>query len=132
MDMGTLKEKMYGLNQQIEFILWECGYYKTDDLLVDLKTEDPDENMLYDEFMLLWKHLDYVNCILNYLQKPIFHEGIICLNQDGRYMLDGVELCHNDMVEVYVFDQKRKKYTWERLHFKDGEKLNGMKARIRE
>lgn len=35
MDMGTLKEKIYGLNQQIASILWECGYYKTDDLLVD-------------------------------------------------------------------------------------------------
>ena len=40
-------------------------------------------------------------------------------------MLDGVELCHNDMVEVYVFDQKWKKYTWERISFKDGQKLNG-------
>ncbi|MCM1044822.1 MAG: hypothetical protein NC417_04875 [Candidatus Gastranaerophilales bacterium] len=140
MEIERLKERLFALNKEIASILEESGYNKSSDL-PDTKWDekDPDDTMLYQEFSELLQHLDYVHGVLDYLEKPVTHEGILTLNQREKYEIDGLELQEGDILEVLTKDPYTKNYIWEECYIpnKHDHPLiknlisEGKKARIR-
>ena len=72
-------EKMLELNELLTSIMEESGYNETYDLLaIEWDETNPNDCMLYSELFGVLQHLDYVHQVLDYLGKPISHEGILC------------------------------------------------------
>lgn len=117
MNIQTLKERMLSLNELLTSIMEESGYNETADLLaVEWNENDPNECMLYAELFGLLQHLDYVHSVLNYLGKPITHEGILTFNRNNKYEIGNYELNEGDTLEVLEQDDYTKKYVWEETH----------------
>lgn len=133
MNIQTLKEKLYGLSPQIEAILKESGYTNITNLsAIPMDICNPDERLLYTEFSSLLSHLDYVYTMLNYLQKPILYEGIICINSEGNYEINGIEVNPSDTLEILVNDKDANTYRWRLTSMKYDSDLVGRRVRIRK
>lgn len=132
MDIRMLQERMSELGKDIETVLRESGYLETRDLSsVTWNRGDPDENMLYTQFGSLLTHLDFVCVVLGYLRKPVTHEGVICVGEDGRYELDGIKLGEGDPFEVLEEEDPEGGRRWRPASFRAGRSYEGRTARLR-
>lgn len=133
MKIEGLKEQLLTLNKSIAFVLEESGYNKSSDLPdTEWNVKDPNDYMLYHELSDLLQRLDYIHRILNYLEKPVTHEGILTLNQNERYEVDGLELREGDILEVLVLDQYTKNYIWEESYIPGRNDYQVMKSLVSE
>lgn len=133
MDLETLKNKITDLDLKAEEIRKECGYSTLSSSMehVALDVEDPDACFLYHELRDILHVLSFVHYKLDYLQKPITHEGILQYNKKG-YELDGVKLRYECRIEILVTDEDTHTSKWELHYLTDHSKIGGMRARIRE
>ena len=109
---------------------------------IDYDIENPDQCFVACELSCLLSHLAYVHTSLAYLNNPIVHEGVIQVTDDGVYMLDGICLSCDYVIEIFVPGEIFESFTWlkTRIAEKDGVlyfvnrpdlPLEGVKARIR-
>ena len=133
MDLETLKTKITDLDLKAEEIRKECGYSVSSDSMkhVEWDTKDPDSCFLFHELRDIMNVLGFIHYKLDYLQKPVTHEGILRYNKKG-YELDGIKLRYESRIEVLATDEDTQTSKWE-LHFlTDHSNLGGMRARTRE
>lgn len=137
MEINLLKNQMEKLNEQIHFILTESGYFETEDLTeIEWDQQNPDDWMLYYKYLEAISHLQHINQILNYLEKPVIHEGILTYKNDN-YKLDGIALYDGQCIEILIKDEYAKKYVWKQCYVKSSADHHsqikaGVKGRIRE
>nr|WP_300837752.1 hypothetical protein [uncultured Acetatifactor sp.] len=117
MNINTLMKKMLELNELLTSIMEESGYNETYDLLaIEWDETNPNDCMLYSELFGVLQHLDYVHQVLDYLGKPISHEGILCYGGNGKYELDGIELKEGERVEVLEEDEFTNHIKWQEIY----------------
>lgn len=132
MNIKTLEERLLTLDGEIQDIFKEIGYEKKFEITnLEFDEENPDDYMMYREFSSICSHLDYIHVVLDYLKKPVTHMGIVHLNGDGDYELDGTVLKKDDMVEIICMDEEEKKLYWYPMQISDRKNLDGENARIR-
>lgn len=132
MDIKTLEEKLLVLDREIQNIFKEIGYKKKFEITnLEFDKENLNDYMMYRELSSICSHLDYIHAMFDYLRKPVTHMGVIHLNCDGDYELDGTILKKDDVVEIISMDEEEKVY-WYPLVVSDRKNLDGEKARIRE
>ena len=143
MNVKELKNELDRLNVDIKKILTATGYDLYAELSnVSFDSSDPDQIMLFEEFNGIVNRLDAVSVELSYLSRPFSLEGIISLNDNGRYELNGYELTSGQGIEVLIFDPYHGAETWYAgsiehngtnfyLVGRPWVVLNGAKARIR-
>ena len=89
MDIKMLKDKLLELSKEIKPLIHETDRRGTDNLFpIEYDDNNPDELFWYQEFSGLLTHLHYINWVMDYLQKPVIHQGIIRVSEDGKYVLD--------------------------------------------
>lgn len=131
MNLQTLQEKIIELNQMIQPILCELGCLEHTPPTVEWDEENPNECMIHDELQGILSHLSYIQYVVDYLQKPVTHEGILIHDSNGKHMIGDVELTDEDCIEVLRFDEAAGKLKWKRIYLEDSMDLIGQKARIR-
>lgn len=134
MDLNTLENKLIALDRTAEEIRKECGYTDLSNSMenVELYSKDPDSHFLYHELRDILNVLSFVSYKLEYLQKPIAHEGILHYNKKKGYELDGVKLRYESRIEILVTDEDTQNRKWEMRYLTDHSNIDGMRARIRE
>lgn len=105
MNLSELKGKIIQVDWRIKEVLKESGYLDTGEMEIEYDYADPEQNFLATELRRLLSHMDDIHGTLKYLQRPIAHEGILHMNQNGRYEVDGVELTCGSPLEVLVHDE---------------------------
>ena len=63
--------------------------------------------------------------------KPVTQEGVIHLNDNGEYELNGFLLKQDDVVDIIVLDDDGKNGYWNPVYIKEHKNLDGEKARMR-
>lgn len=134
MDLKTLEKKLIALDQASKGIQDECGYTALSNSMknVELDNKDPDSCFLYHELKDILNVLDFVHYKLDYIQKPITHEGVLQYNKKKGYKLDGVKLDYESRIEVLAVDEQTQTSKWELRYLTTHSNIDGMKARIRE
>lgn len=133
MDIKALEEKLLALNKDIEDIFEGIDYKNNHKLdSVTYNKESLNECMLYNEFGSLFTHLDFINALLNYLQKPVIQEGTIRPNDKGGYKLNDITLNRKDVLEIICYDEINKVFFWKPLKVKEHTELDGKQARMRD
>lgn len=143
MNLNELKSKIIQVDGRIKEVLKESGYLEFGEMDVDYDNNNPDESFLATELQRLLHYLDDVHSTISYLQQPIIHEGYLQLQDNGRYVCDGVELTCGSALEVLIEDYFDNHLEWvaSRLEADHGQyylvvkpnlKLDGIRARIRE
>ncbi len=133
MDIQMLEKKLTGISRMLGAVLRQSGYQDTDDLLlVKYDTDSPDDILLYEAYMGIFSHLKEAYSVLNYLQKPVIHEGIVEYSWNG-YVLDGIELADEDMFEVLERDEYTGRWKWVLASICEYFETDyeGMRARVR-
>lgn len=141
MNIFDLKEKIIQLDWRIKDLLEESGYLDIGDIDVEYDCVDPEQNYLFTELWRILFHLDYSHEILECLLSPIIHEGILIVNQNGCYEVDGVELTCGSSLEVLLPNEESEYLEWvaSRIDYDNGYylvgnrdlSLEGIRARIR-
>ncbi len=132
MDVQMLKGKLLELNKKIEMILRETNYRGNDNLLpIGYDGNNPDDIFLYHELRELLTHLHYINWMMNYLQEPVMCQGIIRISENGKYMLDGIEIKGDDIFEVFETESSTKASHWRRTCADSRLNFDGRLARLR-
>lgn len=142
MNLNELKGKIIQVDWYIKEVLKESGYLDSREMDIEFDYTDPEQNFLATEMQRLLSHLDNIHSTLKYLQRPIAHEGILHMNQNGRYECDGMELTCGSPLEVLVQDEESDYPEWvaSRIEADHGYyfvarrdlPLEGKRARIRE
>lgn len=141
MNIFDLKEKIIQLDCRIQDVLKESGYLGIGDIDVEYDCADPQQNYLVTELWRILFHFDYSHEILEHLLSPIIHDGILSVNQNGCYEVDGVELTCGSSLEVLLPDEESEYLVWvfSTIDFDHGYyfvgmrdlSLEGRRARIR-
>lgn len=134
MDLETLESKLIALNRTAEEIRKECGYTDLSSSMenVELDGKNPDACFLYHELKDILHVLSFVSYKLDYLQKPIAHEGILQYDKKKGYELNGIKLRYESRIEVLATDEDTQNSKWELHYLTDHSNIGGMRARIRE
>lgn len=134
MDLKTLENKLIALDKASKDIREECGYTALSNSMenVELDSKDPDSHFLYHELRDILNVLSFVSYKLEYLQKPITHEGTLHYDRKIGYELDGKKLPYESRIEILVTDEDTQNLKWELHYLTDHSKIDGMSARIRE
>ncbi|MEZ2659141.1 DUF5348 domain-containing protein [Aneurinibacillus aneurinilyticus] len=117
---------------------------KLEDEMYPSEHLDADTQFMIRELRSLgYQHIDKLVSQLRYLQKEVYYEGLLYINGNGRYEVDGQELASGSVIEVWSerFDESAQwhivriehsnlhggyyAYQWPEL------KLEGLKARVR-
>lgn len=112
MNIFDLKEKIIQLDWCIKDLLKESGYLDIGDIDVEYDCADPEQNYLVTELWRILFHFDYSHEILEHLVSSIIHEGILFVNQNGCYEVDGVELTCGSSLEVLLPDEESEYLVW--------------------
>lgn len=132
MDIRVLQKELQELNEKIEPILRESGYFKTGALTkIRYDNKNLDEKFVYEKCWELLRYLGYCNDVLNYLQKPILHEGIVRVSGNGKYTIGELEINKGDVFEIFEIDESTNAYHWRTVYSDSRLNFEGKKARIR-
>lgn len=132
MTLDNLTSELRTLNEQIEKLLGETQYKCAFNLsTITYKANDPDELMMHLEFESIFRHLDFVNALFSYLEKPIFHTGLLVLNSHGDYSLDNVTLKKGDVIEILTTTDYSDVPIWNTIKIGNNVDLIGKQARFR-
>ena len=133
---GKIKQVMKELNFE-----YDCWPQESDMKKLGCDKSDPDDLQLVYEYRRMLMKLMEISWNIEYLKQPIVHEGILHMNESGRFELDGVELTCGMGVELLVQDYPEDSPEWvastieaDNGYFfvaRPNLKLDGMRARIR-
>ncbi len=142
MNINQLRERLAVLEPEIKELLDDSGYTDWgDDFVIEKNKKSPDDNFMFEESTKIIRFLDDAYSRMRYLQRPIKFEGILTVNDNGRYLLGSEKLDRDDRIEVLIYDEFVKEEKWVITHVAyDGKKyyldglgydLNGQRARKR-
>lgn len=142
MNISELKAKIIQADWRIKDVLRDSGYLQYGEMEdVEYDSTDPEQAFLATELQRMLSSLDYVHSMLQYIQLPIEHEGILHMQPNGRYHCDGIELTCGSPLEILITnDDGGQEWVASRLEAnsgyyfvaKPGLQLEGQKARIRK
>lgn len=124
MKISELTKEMHSLNRQIKTVLHNSGFEKECQFIPDNEFDNltADERQLVDVYDTILNKLDIISDRLEYLSKPITHEGKLCLSSNDRFTVDGCELCCGYRIEVLRYDDYDECYRWviDRVEYSKG------------
>lgn len=131
--LDFLESQLLELNQHIERIFDMTNYKDIRNLSsISYTDNDFDSCMKYFEFQSIFSHLDFINSVLTYLQKPIGRTGIIEQLSHNKYKLADTILTHGSVIEVLTHDSGSALTYWQpRIIKSSSVDLVGMTARFR-
>lgn len=75
----------------------------------DLNVED---RLVMNELQRMRDRMDGIVSTVKYLEKPVMYEGNLWMNQNGRYVVDGLELSCGSVVEILIWDEEEGRSDW--------------------
>lgn len=143
MDVKELGGSLNNLKGSIRKILIDTGHLKYGEIEVSSDKNNPEEKFLLDQYKEVVQSLSKTYSILEYLEKPISHEGTLTKNDSGRYEIDSfTELTSGSSIEFFIYDEYDECEKWiaSRIEYTTGDyymygykdiQLQGLKVRIR-
>ena len=136
MKIDDLKEKLFDLNESIMNLIKECKYEKNYIPEMDYDMSNLEEYTMYQTFVNIFTHLDYISLLLDYIQKPIKEEGEITISSRGKYKLNKTILHRNDFIEILRYEDENedepKQGYWDLTYVGGLFDLEGRYGRIRK
>lgn len=145
--LSELVKEMESINGKIKQVLKDLKFdydYWPEESVEDLGCDknDPDALQLISEYRNMLMKLSQVSQNIEYLKRPIVYEGILHMNEHGRFEFDGIELTCGMGVEILVQDYPEDSPEWvaSSIEANNGYyfvarpnlKLEGKRARIRK
>lgn len=139
--------EMSDLNDEVKRILKKISYKDYDDLSGLKNDGSPEDALIRDELVDAAGHLDKFRRIINYLNRKVVKQGVLKLNERGRYEIvedeDEYEYTSADLIEFLYYDDydEREKWCISRVEATKGKyyivgyekiKMDGLKVRVRE
>jgi len=139
--------KMSDLNDEVKRVLKEINYKDFGDLSGLKNDGGPEDTLIRDELIDAAEHLDKFRRIINYLNRKVVKQGVLKLNERGRYEIvedeDEYEYTCGNAIEFLYYDDydEREKWRISRVEATKGKyyivgyeklKMDGLKVRVRE
>lgn len=104
-NINDMIKEFYQLNASIKNVLADTRYKDLGDLSeISLDYENADQLFLLDEAYTILSQLQDIAADIDYLRKPVVHQGTLHRNSSGRYEIDGLELTSGHIVEYLSHD----------------------------
>ena len=104
-NINDMIKEFYQLNASIKNVLADTRYKDLGDLSgISLDYENADQLFLLDEAYTILSQLQDIAADIDYLRKPVVHQGTLHRNSSGRYEIDDLELTSGYIVEYLDHD----------------------------
>lgn len=124
MDVKDLGKELASLENEIRKILSRTGTLEYNEINISSDKENPQEQFLKNEYANAVDLLHEVYSNMEYLDKPIRHEGKLYKNEFGRYELsDSVVFTSGNLIEFLFYDTFDECNRWvkSRIEHSDGD-----------
>lgn len=110
--IGELLQALQDLN--LDRIVKDSQYDDYSDLSgLEIDFKNPEERLLWDELRGVMEKVSDLNYLIKYLSTPIKCEGILHVNQNGRYETEhGDYYTSGSSIEVYLYDRFDDVWKW--------------------
>ena len=104
-NINDMIKEFHQLNASIKNVLADTRYKDLGDLSeISLDYENADQLLLLDEAYTILNQLQSVSADIDYLRRPVTHQGTLHKNSSGRYEIDDLELTSGHIVEYLAHD----------------------------
>ena len=124
MKTQELKIQLFALNGINRLILNGFDHLDSESSL------EEEDDISYGTYTNIVSHIAYVDHLLSYLQKPVKTEGVLTVNEKGKYKVNKHSLKEDDLIEIYL--EQENKWRLIALDEYDFLKYDGVRVRIRK
>lgn len=112
--VNEIFEDVKKIGGDIKKVLDNAKYDSFDDLsgLEDFNDINTEKLFIINELKYILEKFECAENRIEYLKRPIKHEGVLHINSRGRYETNEVEYTSGQRIEYLAFDESREHETW--------------------